>query len=92
MRRLDVRYEGRVQGVGFRYTVISLASRLPVTGYVKNLSDGAVRLVVEGTRRDLTTLLDEIQESHLGAGIRRAMPGWSEPTGEFKAFRISHDP
>ena len=41
-------YQGRVQGVGFRYTVASIARRFPVTGYVKNLPDGNVELAVDG--------------------------------------------
>ena len=45
----EVYYSGRVQGVGFRYTVRSLASRMAVTGFVKNLPDGRVHLVVEGS-------------------------------------------
>ena len=42
---------GRVQGVGFRYTVRSLAVGFDVTGFVRNLPDGRVHLVVEGGRR-----------------------------------------
>jgi acylphosphatase len=90
MRRVEVRYEGRVQGVGFRYTAASLASRLPVTGYVQNLPDGAVRLVAEGARADLETLLREIGDSHAGGGIRRAPTSWSAATGEFRRFDIRH--
>lgn len=92
MRRVEVRYEGRVQGVGFRYTAASLASRVPVSGYVQNLPDGSVRLIAEGARADLDGLLGEIQDSHLGGGIRRAMVSWSDPTGSFSRFEIRHGP
>jgi acylphosphatase len=46
--RREVLYAGRVQGVGFRLTARSLALRFTVTGFVQNLSDGRVRMVVEG--------------------------------------------
>ena len=46
--RRVVHYSGRVQGVGFRYTVRTLATRFAVTGFVRNLADGRVQLVVEG--------------------------------------------
>ena len=46
--RRTVRYSGRVQGVGFRATARSVAGRFRVTGYVQNLADGRVLLVVEG--------------------------------------------
>ena len=47
----EIHYAGRVQGVGFRYTVRSLAARFDVTGFVRNLPDGRVHLVVEGDAR-----------------------------------------
>ncbi len=42
-------YEGRVQGVGFRYTCAKIARRYRVNGYVKNLTNGQVELAVSGT-------------------------------------------
>ena len=47
-QRREVYFSGRVQGVGFRYTVRMVASRFAVTGFVKNLPDGRVQLVAEG--------------------------------------------
>jgi acylphosphatase len=42
-------YKGRVQGVGFRFTVLRFAQGYDsIVGYVKNLPDGAVELYVEG--------------------------------------------
>lgn len=40
-------YHGQVQGVGFRYRTTRLAQQYPITGYVKNLPDGTVELVVQ---------------------------------------------
>ncbi len=45
---------GRVQGVGFRYTAKGVAQRFAVTGFVRNLSDGRVELVVEGDAAEVT--------------------------------------
>jgi len=53
-------YTGRVQGVGFRYTVRSLAGRHPLTGYVRNLPDGSVELVVAGRKAAIEVLLAEV--------------------------------
>lgn len=51
--RRTVRYSGRVQGVGFRATARATASGFRVTGYVKNLIDGRVLMLVEGTRAEV---------------------------------------
>ena len=53
MERRQVRYSGHVQGVGFRYTAVSISRRHTVTGFVQNLSDGSVVLVAEGQAKSL---------------------------------------
>ena len=68
-QRITVRYEGRVQGVGFRYTVVSLAQNLDLTGWVKNEFDGSVSVVAEGTEESLMELLQAIRRSNLGKYI-----------------------
>jgi acylphosphatase len=71
--RRRVIYEGLVQGVGFRVTARRLATAYPVTGYVRNLADGGVELLVEGTtdavaaylqavRHQYRDMIDEIRE------------------------------
>lgn len=47
--RAELLVEGRVQGVGYRYTVCRIADDVGVTGWVRNLSDGRVRVLCEGT-------------------------------------------
>ena len=80
-RQVRVRYEGDVQGVGFRYTVQGLATRSGVTGGVENLNDGAVRLVAEGTEEVLQQLLLQIRVSRLGSYISSEQIEWREPEG-----------
>lgn len=48
MKRYYILYKGIVQGVGFRWTIINIASSLGLTGYVKNLDDGNVAVEVQG--------------------------------------------
>jgi acylphosphatase len=55
-----VTYWGKVQGVGFRYTASEIAHDFPVTGYVKNLLDGQVELMVEGKLVDVERFLDAV--------------------------------
>jgi acylphosphatase len=48
MKRYYIVYEGQVQGVGFRGTMISLARKYNLTGYVRNLLNGKVEVEVQG--------------------------------------------
>lgn len=60
--RKRVLYSGRVQGVGFRYTVHNIARGFPVAGFVRNLSDGRVELVAEGEGAGVATFLAAVAE------------------------------
>ena len=48
IERRRVYFSGRVQGVGFRVTVCRLAKHFPVAGFVRNLYDGRVEMLLEG--------------------------------------------
>lgn len=89
-QRITVRYEGRVQGVGFRYTAVSLAQELDVTGWVKNEFDGSVSLVAEGAEDSLMELLSAIRRSNLERYITSELVRRSAATGEFTGFGVQH--
>ena len=61
--RLHVYYQGRVQGVGFRWIVREVATGFDVTGWVRNLSDGRVELVAEGKRPELEAFQDAVPKA-----------------------------
>jgi acylphosphatase len=77
-----------VQGIGFRYTVKSLAAGFEVTGTVRNLADGRVELVSEGTQEELDAFQRAVQDSEVGRFIRQEEVNWSGATGEFRGFEI----
>jgi acylphosphatase len=81
-------FAGRVQGVGFRYTVLQLASGLAITGFVKNLDDGRVHLLVEGSLQEIDQLLSKIQDSRIHRGIRDRTVRCSPATGAYTQFEI----
>ena len=86
--RLHIFYSGWVQGVGFRYTVKALASGFEVAGIVRNLSDGRVELVAEGTKEELEAFRRAIQDSEVGRFIRNEEAAWNEAKGAFRGFEI----
>jgi acylphosphatase len=87
-RRL-VQFRGHVQGVGFRYRAQQIAAGFDVTGYVQNLADGRVRLVVEGAPQELDRFLDEVRAQMAGY-IREVQSEAGTATGEFDDFEIRH--
>ncbi|MFH1868566.1 MAG: acylphosphatase [Candidatus Omnitrophota bacterium] len=86
-KRVHVYYDGRVQGVGFRFTTEYIAQELKVKGWVKNLPDGRVELVAEGKEDTLHDLLAKIKE-RFGKYILDELVDWEDCNGEFKSFGI----
>ena len=87
MVRAHIHFCGTVQGVGFRYTTLSFAQPLSLTGWVKNLSDGSVQAIVEGPREKIEELLSKLKVQ-FGSFIREQKIEWSESKGEFNRFSI----
>ena len=64
-------YEGRVQGVGFRFGVRQIAEGFTVAGHAANLPDGRVEVFLQGEREEVEGMEKEISSSHLEGFIRR---------------------
>lgn len=86
--RLQIYYSGRVQGVGFRYTVKSLAPGYELSGVVRNLADGRVELTVEGEKSELEAFHLAVRESGLQRFIEQEQMTWSPAQGGFRGFEI----
>jgi acylphosphatase len=79
--RLDVSIHGRVQGVGFRYFARREARRLELDGWVANEADGSVRVVADGPRDDLETLLETLREGPPASIVDRVVVNWPPVAG-----------
>jgi len=86
--RLQVHYEGRVQGVGFRYTAKRVALEFDVSGTVRNLPDGRVELNAEGDRDELIAFCGAVRDSGLSGFIKKETENWAEAVNEFRGFEI----
>ena len=62
----QVVFKGRVQGVGFRYTVHRIGRQYDLSGYVRNLPDGTVEALLQGTGANVQACIDEIQDAFNG--------------------------
>ena len=88
-RRMQILYSGRVQGVGFRYAVRTLANGFEVIGSVRNLADGRVELIAEGARTELDAFREAIHDSGLAANIHHEDTSWADASGGFTGFAIT---
>ena len=87
-KQMQLFYSGRVQGVGFRYTVKSAANGFEVTGTVRNLPDGRVELIAEGLKDELEAFRQAIRETGLEHFIQNEDVSWREAKNEFRGFQI----
>ncbi len=87
---VEVKYSGRVQGVGFRFTAERLARQRGLAGYVRNLYDGGVEVVAEGEEESLKVFLSDL-DSEMGRYIDDRIIEWDEPKGDFSIFEIKSD-
>jgi len=82
-------FNGRVQGVGFRYHVKQLALGFEVIGWVKNKRDGDVELQVMGDKDEVTDFIAEIvEESELAPLIKDYRSVDIAPLENCRGFRI----
>jgi acylphosphatase len=82
-------FEGRVQGVGFRYTTKDLARGFDVCGSVRNLPDGTVELQAMGEADEVAAFIREIsEESAVAHHIRNVRVGEIPLLAGASGFRI----
>ena len=86
-KQAHVYYIGRVQGVGFRFTVASLALKSGIKGWVKNLYDGKVELLAEAEEAVLNEFLNKISQI-FSRYIQNSEIEWIRAGEKFKDFRV----
>ncbi len=89
MNKIRIRtfYSGKVQGVGFRWTVRNISNNFEIDGYVKNLADGRVEMVAEGDEKQVGAFIEAINERMSGY-IRDIRKEKERPAEEKSGFEI----
>jgi len=86
--RAHVMIEGRVQGVNFRASAQAQARTTGVEGWVRNLDDGRVEAVFEGSAAAVKRMISWCYRGPQPARIDRVNVEWEQPTGQERGFRI----
>jgi acylphosphatase len=81
-------FVGRVQGVGFRFTAHRIANRHQLTGFVRNLSNGTVEMLAQGTSDDIDDCIQDLKEYYSGY-IRELKIEEIPPDPQLTDFRIT---
>jgi acylphosphatase len=84
----EITVEGLVQGVGFRDFTRRQARALGLSGYVRNLRDGRVRVRAEGPRAAIETLSRALEQGPRGARVERVSLSWCEASGLWPTFSV----
>lgn len=84
--RLVVR--GTVQGIFFRQFVKGHADKLRLTGFVRNLEDGDVEIIVEGEGEQIERLVRFVEKGPEHSQIRAVNVEERKWSGEFKEFKV----
>lgn len=89
-KRAHVYISGRVQGVSFRFYAAQEAQRSGVTGMVRNLPDGRVEAVFQGTEPAVRHMLDWCQRGSPSASVDGVDVRWEEPVEGAGAFNVRY--
>ena len=85
--RIDLVIEGRVQGVGYRYSAKMKAESLGILGSVQNLSDGSVFVTAQGEKEAIDNFIQWCYKGPPGAIVRKIAKVHGK-TEEFREFRV----
>lgn len=84
----NVIVSGKVQGVYYRKFTQENATRLGLVGFARNLPDGRVEVVAEGSRTALEELIRLLRQGPAFARVEDVDVRWSSPSGAFPDFGI----
>ena len=88
MVAMHIIFIGRVQGVGFRFTAHRMAQRHQLAGFVRNLPDGTVEMLAQGSARDIDDCIRDIND-YFSDYIREKRTQEMPNDPKYKDFRIT---
>lgn len=90
MQRAYIIVHGYVQGVFFRDYTKKTALSLGLKGYVRNMADGTVEVVAEGSKDKINELIEFCKKGPEGAVVSKVDVKFEKPRNEFGSFEVRH--
>lgn len=91
MKMTHVIVEGRVQGVAFRDYTRREATQLGLSGWVRNLRNGSVEVMLAGADRDIAAMLEWLKKGSPRARVDNLMVETVAADEHFTTFDIRYD-
>ena len=90
IERIEIVVSGIVQGVFFRASTREVATKLGIRGTVRNLSDGSVEIIAEGTKEKLNKLIRFARNGPPSARVYDIEVKWVKAKSDLPSFRITY--
>ena len=87
-QRVNIFISGRVQGVFFRQFIQEKAQELGLFGWVKNLADGRVEIIIEGGKEKIDKILTYLKQGPPLSKVESIEVDYQKYQGEFEIFEI----
>lgn len=88
VKELHALVTGRVQGVFFRQSTHEIASAQSLAGWVRNLADGRVEVLAQGSKPSLERLLEFLRHGPPAARVAEVEHEWREPSEPLSRFEV----
>ena len=88
--RAHLLIRGRVQGVCYRAFTRDIASQLELSGWVRNLDNGSVEALFEGSKDDIEQAIAHCHKGPPGAGVEDIGVMWEDYKGDLQGFQIRY--
>ncbi|HHE37898.1 MAG TPA: acylphosphatase [Candidatus Cloacimonetes bacterium] len=88
MRSVEIYVSGRVQGVGYRYFVVSKANMYKIKGYTKNMYDGRVKIIACGDKLNLDLFIQELRKGPTFARVKNLEISDLTASTHYDNFRV----
>ena len=79
--RVHLWISGRVQGVGYRFSTLKVAQQRGLNGWVKNLPNGQVEAVFEGSLMNVKEMIQWCHSGPTAAAPEQVQVEWEQPEG-----------